>query len=82
MMEKSLFEDISQTLWTALPEGIRQTEVALQGVFKDILTDAFSRLELVTREEFEIQKKVLARTREKVEQLEAILEHLQRDSPA
>ena len=42
--------------------------------FKSVLENAFNRLELVTREEFEIQKKVLLRTREKLERLEQLLE--------
>jgi BMFP domain-containing protein YqiC len=38
---------------------------------KSLLTGAFSRLDLVTREEFDAQARVLARTREKLEALEA-----------
>jgi BMFP domain-containing protein YqiC len=36
-----------------------------------LLSSAFSKLDLVTREEFDVQKEVLTRTREKLQQLEA-----------
>ena len=36
-----------------------------------LLSSAFSRLDLVTREEFDVQQEVLARTREKLQQMEA-----------
>jgi BMFP domain-containing protein YqiC len=42
------------------------------------LAGFFSRLDLVTREEFEVQAKVLARTRERLEALEARVRELER----
>jgi len=36
-----------------------------------LLSSAFSRLDLVTREEFDVQQEVLGRTRDKLEQMEA-----------
>ena len=41
---------------------------------KAMMTSMFSRLDLVTREEFDVQMRVLQRTREKLEELEARLE--------
>ena len=38
--------------------------------FKEILHATFTRMDLVTREEFDVQIKVLARTREKIESLQ------------
>jgi BMFP domain-containing protein YqiC len=46
-----------------------------------MLAGAFSRLDLVTREEFDVQRQVLARTREKLEQLEAKLADLEQRRP-
>jgi ubiquinone biosynthesis accessory factor UbiK len=43
----------------------------LQKNLRAVLMQQFARLELVTQEEFEIQRQVLARTREKLEALEA-----------
>ena len=36
-----------------------------------LLSSAFSRLDLVTREEFDVQQEVLGRTRDKLQQMEA-----------
>ena len=45
---------------------------------KAVMSGLFSKLDLVTREEFDIQAQVLARTREKLKQLEARLEALEK----
>lgn len=45
---------------------------------KAMLTGLFAKLDLVSREEFEVQKEVLARTREKLKALEARVEALER----
>lgn len=44
---------------------------------KAVLTSAFARLDLVTREEFDVQREVLSRTRAKLEALEARLAELE-----
>jgi len=46
--------------------------------FRAMLAAAFSRLDLVTREEFDVQSEVLARTRAQLAQLEAKLAELER----
>ena len=45
-----------------------------------LMSSFFSRLDLVTREEFDVQVKVLARTREKLTALEARVAELERRS--
>lgn len=45
---------------------------------KAVMSGLFSKLDLVTREEFDIQAQVLARTREKLKQLEARVEALEK----
>jgi BMFP domain-containing protein YqiC len=64
-------------------------EVLAQSPVKDVeanmramLLTFFSRLDLVTREEFDVQREVLLRTREKLEQLEARLAELERETPS
>jgi BMFP domain-containing protein YqiC len=42
-----------------------------------LMSSAFSRLDLVTREEFDIQQEVLGRTREKLQQMEARVAELE-----
>jgi BMFP domain-containing protein YqiC len=47
-----------------------------------MMTSFFSRLDLVTRDEFDVQAKVLARTREKLEALEARLAEMEKQASA
>ena len=53
----------------------------LEKNFRGLLASAFSRLELVTREEYDIQSQVLARAREKLAALEARVAELEARSP-
>jgi len=50
----------------------------LEKNLRALLASAFSRLDLVTREEFDVQREVLARTRARLEELEAKLAELER----
>jgi BMFP domain-containing protein YqiC len=57
---------------------IQQTPAAdLQKNLKALLAQQFARLELVTREEFDIQSKVLARARARLEELERRIAQLE-----
>ncbi|MGQ3892844.1 ubiquinone biosynthesis accessory factor UbiK [Legionella sp. CNM-4043-24] len=76
MFDPRQFEDISKKLFAALPESLKGFENDIQQKFKDILQATFARLDLVTREEFDVQTKVLARTREKLEALQARVDAL------
>ena len=49
----------------------------LEKNFRGLLSSAFARLDLVTREEYDVQVQVLARTREKLAALEARLAELE-----
>ncbi|MBA3979097.1 MAG: hypothetical protein C0462_00685 [Alcanivorax sp.] len=72
-----LVADISQRLPAGLGEFREEVERNVQAV----LREAIGRLDLVSREEFDIQQQVLARTREKLEALErqvAAMEHQDR----
>lgn len=74
MMNAKIFEDISAKV----------SEVANSSPARDIernmralLTQGFAKLDLVTREEFDVQAQVLARTREKLTELEARVAELE-----
>ena len=70
MIAKKLFEEIS----TKLGETIDNSPVKdVEKNVKAMLGSAFNRMDLVTREEFEIQQAVLQKTREKLAELEARL---------
>lgn len=75
-MDKISFLD---DLQSRVSELVRQTPAAdLQKNLKALLTQQFARLELVTREEFDTQAKVLARTRSKLDELELRIAELER----
>ena len=77
MMNTRLIDDISERIDAFL----RNTPAAdMQKNLKAALTQAFTRIDLVTREEFDIQSQVLARTREKLTQLEARVADLERNN--
>ena len=79
MMNTRLIDDISERINAFL----RNTPAAdMQKNLKAALTQAFTRIDLVTREEFDIQSQVLARTREKLTQLEARVADLERHNSA
>lgn len=63
-------DELIRKLADAVPEEFRSARADLEKQFRAILEAAFNRMDLVTREEFEIQKRVLERTREKLEALE------------
>ena len=66
-------------LKSRVSELVRQTPAAdMQKNLKALLTQQFARLELVTREEFDTQAKVLARARTKLDELEHRIAELER----
>jgi BMFP domain-containing protein YqiC len=75
MDKLNFLDDLQQRLGTLIAE----TPAAdLQKNLKALLTQQFARMELVTREEFDVQAQVLARTRAKLEALERRLADLER----
>ena len=75
MLDPQAFEAFSQKLRGLLASGPVQE---IEKNTKAALGDLFGRMNLVTREEFDIQAQVLARTREKLKALEARVEALER----
>lgn len=69
MFDPKLIDDLSQRLQAAVPEGLRTLQQDVDRNVRAAVQAALSRLDLVTREEFDIQTKVLARTRAQVDAL-------------
>ncbi|HTV86238.1 MAG TPA: accessory factor UbiK family protein [Dyella sp.] len=63
-------DQIVHRLVSLVPPGLADAHTDLRANFRDILAQGLRRLELVTREEFDVQAQVLARTRTRVEELE------------
>tara|TARA_Y100000768_G_C23444182_1_gene436288 strand:+ start:140 stop:373 length:234 start_codon:yes stop_codon:yes gene_type:complete len=72
-MKKNEIENLVRKLIESIPDGVNSIREDLEKNFREILLSNINRLDLVTREEFEIQKEVLNRTREKLERLEAAI---------
>lgn len=78
-MADNSIEDLARKLAEAVPEGLRAVQKDLEQNFRHVLQTGLSKLDLVTREEFEVQEAVLARTREKLEVLERRLEEFEKN---
>ncbi len=76
MFNSNQLNDLTQKLCASLPKSFQQVEADIHDSFKSILQAGFAEFDLVTREEFDAQVKVLARTREKVEALQKQLDTL------
>ncbi len=76
-MIKSNLDDLSKRLSAAVPSGFSAIGADLDKTFHAILQGAFEKMNLVSREEFEAQKAVLARTRKKLEELDAKVSELE-----
>jgi hypothetical protein len=74
MIDPKNFEQVLDSLRQALPGGFAQD---VEKNLRAALTAALARLDLVTREEFEVQSQVLARTRAKLEALEKLVAELE-----
>lgn len=76
-MSENILREIDQKL----REVFAQSPAAdLEKNLRVLLSGVFARLDLVTREEFDVQRQVLLRTREKLAQLEAQIAELERET--
>ena len=72
-MSDDSIENLARKLAESVPEALRSMRDDLEQNFRSVLSTGIGKLDLVTREEFAIQQAVLARTRQKLELLEARL---------
>jgi len=77
-MSKESIENLVKKLVDTVPQGIKSVREDLEQNFRSVLQSGLDKLDLVTREEFEVQQAVLARTREKLDALEATLRDLEK----
>jgi BMFP domain-containing protein YqiC len=69
-MENIRIDDIARRLVEGLPDSARILRRDLESNFRAVLQSSLGKLDLTTRSEFEVQTKVLARSRALIEQLE------------
>lgn len=78
--DSRLLDELAQRLAAALPPSLRQAKEDVERNLRAALESALSRLDLVSREEFDAQAAVLRRTRERLDALAADIQKLERDS--
>ena len=77
MIDLGHIDDLARRLSSLVSPGLREGREELQENFKSVLQAGLARLDLVTREEFDVQQAVLLRTREKLEALQAQVSQLE-----
>lgn len=82
MLELNQIDELARRLSSLVPPGLRgesaqELRAELQQNFKAVLQTGLGKLDLVTREEFEVQRAVLLRTREKLEALQRTVAELE-----
>jgi len=73
-------DELARRLAESVPPGLAAMRQELEQNFRSVLQSGLNRLDLVTRQEFEVQAGVLRRTRERLEQLEERLRRLEPDT--
>ena len=76
--KKFSMDDLARQLAESIPHNLRTLGADLERNFKTLLHAGLERMELVTREEFDLQRAVLERTRSKLEAMETRLAELEK----
>lgn len=79
MIDLRTIDELTRKLAESLPPGVSQKKEELETQFRSVLTGAFERMNLVSREEFDRQRAVLDELRERLATLEETLNGLQQD---
>jgi ubiquinone biosynthesis accessory factor UbiK len=82
MLNPKKLEELAKQISDALPQGVKTMAEGAESKVKQILQAQLSRLDFVSREEFDVQTQVLIRTREKLAALEARIAALEVPKPA
>ena len=77
MLDFRIIDELTRKLGDSLPSGANQTRDELERRFREVLTKAFERMNLVSREEFDARCRMLDETREKLKALEQQLDKMQ-----
>ena len=78
MIDEQLLHRISSKLDSVLPPGVHAFRDEIETNLKMLLKESLGKLDLVTREEFEIQKAVLEKAQARLKQLEATVKELEK----
>ncbi|MEN8719238.1 MAG: accessory factor UbiK family protein [Oceanococcaceae bacterium] len=82
MIELKTLQELSDRLAAALPPGLDRVRGELKDNFRSILQARLAELDLVTREQFDVQRALLLKSRKRLEELESRLASLEATSAA
>ncbi|HFC30196.1 MAG TPA: accessory factor UbiK family protein [Oceanospirillales bacterium] len=77
MIKPQVVEDVVDKIGQLIPQDLKTLRDEFHTNAKAVLVAGLKKMDFVTREEFDVQKAVLAKTREKLKMLEAELKHIQ-----
>lgn len=77
MIDTKFIDDLARQISGSIPSGLREMQQDVEKNVHTVLQNALSKLDLVTREEFDVQSRVLLRTRDKLDKLEKIITTLE-----
>jgi hypothetical protein len=77
VIDSKIIDDLAQKLSGMVPPGVQELQQGVEKNIRAVLQNTFAKLDLVTRDEFEVQNKVLLHSREKLEALEARVAELE-----
>jgi len=78
MFDPKSIDSIADRIASAVPPGLNNLKGDMEKNVHALLQSALSKLDLVSREEFEVQKAVLTKTRQRLEELEKRVEELEK----
>jgi BMFP domain-containing protein YqiC len=79
-MDAKKIEDIARQINDSIPAGVKDFAGGLEQRIKQILQQQLSKLDVVTREELDVQQQLLLRLRQRVDQLEQQLATMQQSA--
>lgn len=82
MLDPKVIDEFARRIAESVPPGLRTLQQDMEKNFRAAMQAAFARMDLVTREEFDVQTQVLARTRARLEALERRVAEIEAGLPA
>ncbi|MGA9853074.1 MAG: accessory factor UbiK family protein [Gammaproteobacteria bacterium] len=76
-LDPKILDDLAKKLADSIPPALRDLKADAERNFRAVLQSVFVKMDLVTREEFDVQAAVLGRTRERLEELAERLKELE-----
>ena len=78
MLNSKVIDELVKRVGDVLPKELRETQSDIEKNVRSLVEGALEKMDLVTREEFDTQVSVLARSRSKIEELEKQVTELEK----